>query len=315
VRFDPLTKRAPATLIGTLRRAEPARMRRWHLLAFLAGLLGLRALFYWQIGATLSPVWAGKINLRVIVLSFPCHDNYAGLGRMLLFSCFSFGLALGIFYLWLFLLSLLRGPDPIQRLVRVPLGRVDGWPRGLKLFLPLAVTALLWVLASGLFVWLGIIPPPLAMSHRLAAALIIGLGSYLVWKFPVGAVLILHLLNTYIYFGKHPIWNYVNATAQNILATLKIILLPLFATVLLLWLTSWLLFWLQLVILLVVGLGCCLVWKYANAPARKFLALPEKIPLRIGKADFAPVVGIALVFLLAEAAGRGLVFLYAKMSP
>ena len=145
VRFDPLAKRTPATLVGTLRRAEPARTRRWHQLAMLGGLLVLRALLYWQIGSTLSPVWAGKLNLGVIVLSIPCHDSMAGLGRMLLFSGLSFGLVLGIFYLWLLLLSLLAGPEPLQRLVRIPLGRVDGWPRGLKLFLPLAVTVLLGV--------------------------------------------------------------------------------------------------------------------------------------------------------------------------
>ena len=260
-RFDPLAKRTPATLVGTLRRAEPARMRRWHLLAFLGGLLVLRALFYWQIGSTLSPVWAGKLNLGVIVLSIPCHDNYAGLGRMLLFSCLSFGLALGIFYLWLLLLSLLAGPEPMHRLVRIPLGRVDGWPRPVKIILPLAATALLWWLAGWLFAWLAIVPQPLAASHRLGSAMIVGLGSYLVWKFPVGVLLVLHLLNIYIYFGKHPIWNYVNLTAQTLLAPLK------------------------------------------------------KIPLQLGKADFAPVLGVALVFLLAGLAGRLLVFLYAKVSP
>ena len=57
VRFDPLGKRTPATLIGTLRRAEPRRWRRWHLLAALGGLLLLRAVFYWQIGAAAN--WAG----------------------------------------------------------------------------------------------------------------------------------------------------------------------------------------------------------------------------------------------------------------
>ena len=58
VRFDPLGKRTPATLIGTLRRAEPRRLRRWHLLAALGGLLLLRALFYWQIGSAAH--WTGR---------------------------------------------------------------------------------------------------------------------------------------------------------------------------------------------------------------------------------------------------------------
>ncbi len=65
LRFDPLGQRTPVTLIGTLRRAEPRRLRRWHLPAALGGLLLLRAVFYWQIGSGVG--WAaGKLNLGVI---------------------------------------------------------------------------------------------------------------------------------------------------------------------------------------------------------------------------------------------------------
>ena len=67
------------------------------------------------------------------------------------------------------------------------------------------------------------------------------------------------LLNSYIYFGKHPFWGYVNAEARTLLSPLR------------------------------------------------------TVPLQAGKADFAPVVGIALVFLAAELAGRGLVLLYEKL--
>ena len=37
IRFDPLVKRTPATLMGTLRPAAPKKLRRWHLLVLLAG--------------------------------------------------------------------------------------------------------------------------------------------------------------------------------------------------------------------------------------------------------------------------------------
>src|SRR5260370_29988342 len=49
-RFDPLVRSRPATLTGTLRRAEPARLKRWHFLAPLSALLLLRSWFYWQVG-------------------------------------------------------------------------------------------------------------------------------------------------------------------------------------------------------------------------------------------------------------------------
>jgi uncharacterized protein YggT (Ycf19 family) len=255
VRFDPLGKRTPATLIGTLRRAEPRRWRRWHLLAALGGLLLLRALFYWQIG--FAAHWTGTLNLSVITLSFR-SDFFA---RMLWFSIFSFGLMLAVFYLWLLLLSILTGPETpsFHRLVRMQLGRIDGCPRPVKFLLPLMVTATFWWLATWLLTWLQIIPQPVSAAHRIEAALIVGLNSYLVWKYVIGALLTLHLLNSYIYFGKHPFWSYVNAEARTLLSPLR------------------------------------------------------AVPLQVGRVDFAPVVGLALVFLVAELAGRGLFFLYGRL--
>jgi uncharacterized protein YggT (Ycf19 family) len=253
VRFDPLHKRTPATLIGTLRRAAPSRWRRWHLLAAIVALLVLRALFYWQIGSVTH--WAGKLDLGVITLFFP-SDSF---GRILLFSGFSFGLTLGIFYLCLLLLSILSGPEPVHRLVRIPLGGIDRWPRGIKFILPFALTAPVWWSASWLLVWLQIIPEPVSVLHRIEESIVIGLGGYPIWKFPAGALLVLYLLNSYIYFGKHPFWNYVNATAQTLLSPL------------------------------------------------------HKIPLRLGKMDFAPVVGIIIVFFIAELVRHGLVLLYMRL--
>ena len=251
--FDPFEKRIPATLIGTLRRAAPSHFRRWHLLAAIGALLVLRALFYWQIGSAAG--WVGKLDLGVTTIFF--RSNL--FGEMLLFSVFSFARTLEIFYLWLLLLSILSGPQMIHRLVKIQLGEIDGWPRWIKFLLPLAATALFWGLASWPFAWMH--PKPvMPVAQRIEEALVIGLASYLVWKFLIGALLVLHLLNSYIYFGKNPFWNYVNATAQTLLSPL------------------------------------------------------EKIPLRAGKADFAPVVGIALVFLTAEFAARMLLFFYARLS-
>jgi uncharacterized protein YggT (Ycf19 family) len=256
--FDPFNKRTPATLVGTLRRAAPSHFRRWHLLAAIGALLVLRALFYWQIGSAAR--WSGNLNLGVTTLYFR-SDWF---DHILFFSVLSFGVALGIFYLWLLLLSILDGrtaaEQPVHRLVRMPLGRIDLWPRRVKIILPLLVTALLWWLLSWWFARLQIIPRPASMSHRIGSALVMGLESYVVWKYVAAALLVLHLLNTYIYFGRHPFWNYVNATAQTLLRPLR------------------------------------------------------KIPLRAGKVDFTPVVGIALVFLIGELAETGLAKLYERLS-
>jgi uncharacterized protein YggT (Ycf19 family) len=216
IRFDPLGRRTPATLIGTLRRAEPPRLRRWHLLAALGGLLLLRAVLYWQIGSGVG--WAaGKLNLGVIELSFR-SDSF---GRILLFSILSFGLILGVFYLWLLLLSILAGPEPFHRLVRMQLGRIDYLPRGMKLFMPLVFTGLLWWLASWILTWLDIVPRPISEAHRIEESSVIGLSSYLTWKPIIGVLLTLYLLNNYVYFGKNPFWNYVNTTARTLLLPLR----------------------------------------------------------------------------------------------
>jgi uncharacterized protein YggT (Ycf19 family) len=251
LRFDPLTRRTPATLMGTLRPASPKKLRRWHFVLFIVGLLFLRAVVYrW-----LAPFWVGKLDLGVTVPPFR-SDSFEA---MLVFSFFSFGLALGIFFVGLLLLSLLQGPEPIQGLVKIPLGRVDGWPRWTKILLPLLAAAVAWWLAGWLLIRLQILPPPISVAQRLEQSLVIGLNGYLVWKFPVGAILALHLLNSYIYFGRHPFWKYVNVTAQKLLRPLK------------------------------------------------------SIPLQLGRVDFAPLVGIALVFLAAEGAGRVLAWIYAKL--
>jgi uncharacterized protein YggT (Ycf19 family) len=255
--FDPIHKRTPATLVGTLRRAAPSHFRRWYLLAAIGMLLVLRALFYRQIGSATH--WIGRLDLGVITLSLR-SDLF---GRMLLYSLFSFGLSLAFFYWWLLLLSLLAGrkvqDEPVHRLVRMQLGGIDGWPRWAKIILPFAISAFGWWLASWLLAGLAIIPGPVSAGHRLEESVVIGLGSYLVWKFVAAALLALHLLNTYVYFGKHPFWNYVNATAQNLTAPLR------------------------------------------------------KIPLRAGRVDFAPVVGIAIIFFAAELAEHALVWLYARL--
>jgi hypothetical protein len=254
-KIDPLGKRTPATLVGTLRQAEPSRVWRWSLPLFLGAFLFLRALLYWQVGSALR--WAGTLNLGVISLSFR-NDLF---GRALLFSILSFLLALGILYSCLLLLSLLKGPKPIQDFVRLQLGRIDDWPAAVKLALPFVVSAIAWWTVSWALVGLRIIPQPLSPA-RIEESLIIALQSYLIWEFPIAALLTLHLLNKYIYFGRHPIWNYADVTAGRLLRPIA-----------------------------------SLKW----------------LPLRIGKVDLKPVLGIALVFFGAELAGRVLLRLYSRL--
>jgi hypothetical protein len=248
-KIDPLGRRSPATLVGTLRQAEPSRAGRWNLPVFLGALLFLRAILYWQIGSALR--WAGTLNLGVISPAFfSDHFDHA-----LLFSVLSFLVALGILYSCLLLLSLLQGPKPIQDFVRLQLGRIDDWPAGVKLALPFVVTAAGWWAATWALVSLQIIPPPISPAARIEQSLVIAAQSYLIWEFPIAVLLALHLLNNYIYFGRHPIWHYADVTSNTMLRPLS-----------------------------------SLKW----------------LPLRIGKVDLTPVLGIAVVGFAAEFTARAL---------
>jgi len=99
------------------------------------------------------------------------------------------------------------------------LGRIDGWPCGVKLLLRWQSGDFL--VAGQLAVDVAANLSPVSAAHRIEAALIVGLNSYLVWKYLIGALLALHLLNSYIYFGKHPFWKYVNAEARTLLLPLR----------------------------------------------------------------------------------------------
>jgi uncharacterized protein YggT (Ycf19 family) len=220
-RFDPLARTSVSSLAGTLRRAGPRRLKRWHFLAGLAALLLLRALLYWQLGSAVN--WTPNLRLGAIVLAFR-SDFF---GRMLLFSILSFAVVLAVFYLALLLLSILHGhagePNPFQKLLRVHLGRIDRWPWPIKLLLPLLAALSCWLLLSFPLANLNIIPPALSPRHRLEQALVIGLGSYLTWKYLVGVLLALYVLSSYVYLGSHFFWDFINETGGCLLAPLRFI--------------------------------------------------------------------------------------------
>ena len=251
----PVGGRPGTSLLSTLRPAGPPRPR-YYYWAGLPVLLAARAVFYWQAG---QPVhWSPRIFLGPTTLSFRSDLP----GRMILFSVLSFAVSLGIFYLWLLLLSCLNAqvPDaaPVQRLVRVWLGRLERWPGAIKLLLPLAVTALAWCLLNPLLARLNMVPAN-APGRLLAQGAVIGLSAYLTLKFLILTILLLYLLNSYVYLGEFALWNFVDATTRRLLRPL------------------------------------------------------QKLPLRVGKIDFAPVLSIILVILAAECAQRGLARLYQKL--
>ena len=248
--INPLIENSATPLARTLRHAGPDKLIRWKYLGGLAGLLLLRPLIYWWIGPAVN---TKPLYLQLVAIAIPFRCDL--FGQMVLFSLASFGVTLLFFYLALLLLSLVnRGvsdAEPLQKFVRNHLGRVEHLPFVVKLLLPVLVTTALWLVLSPLLARAEILPHASSAGALVKQGLLISVGTGLVCKYVVATVLLLHFLNSYIYFGNHPLWNFVNATARRLLAPLR--------------------------------------W----------------LPLKFGRMDFAPVVGIVVVFLLATVIENG----------
>lgn len=251
-RFDPISTSRPATLAGTIRRAEKATFKRWHLPLGLLGLLLLRVPLYVEFGSALN--WTGKIDVGTIAIPF--KSNSGSYLPILLYSFYSFGVMLAVFLIWVLLLSALKSnaaeSDSLRQLLRLHLGKVESWSRGVKLLLPLLVVTPLWWLASWPLTFYGIMPGPSGMLARLEQALLVGLGSYLAWKFLLLGILGLYFISTYVFFGRQPFWQHLELIARQLLAPLR------------------------------------------------------RIPLRLGKVDFAPLLGIGLVIVITSVLENGI---------
>ncbi len=242
--FDPLAKGAPVTLVGTLKRAEPRRLKGWQLAAVLSTLIGLRAVLYWLIGSPAD--WTPKLNLELVVLAFRSDFFRAAL----VYSCLSFVRFLIVFYFWLLILAILNretgDTDPIQKLVRLHLGRTARWPWPAQLLIPFLIVIGLWIGLHPLLVPLGVVAPVHSTTHLAEEGLLVGLGLVLSLKYVLPAFLLLHLVASYVYLGSNPLWDFVGNTAGNLTAPLR------------------------------------------------------RLPLRFGRVDFSPAVGIVLILGLLE---------------
>jgi uncharacterized protein YggT (Ycf19 family) len=202
------------TLVSTLRPAGPPP-RRWLSLAGLGLLLALRALFYWQIGPPVD--WVPRMPLGPTTLSF--SSNFPE--RIFLFSLLSFAATLGIFYLWLLLLSWVTTreseSDGGRRVIRAYLGAVDRWPNWLKIFLPLLVVAAAWCLLHPLLHRMGLAPRAGSSWRLVGQGAVIGLAVYLTLKFLLLGLFALHMVNSYVYLGEFSFWRFVNSTTRALL--------------------------------------------------------------------------------------------------
>ncbi len=203
-------------LVRTLRRAEPARHDRWISPAVLAAILLVRSLVYFQIGSATH--WTPRLPLVAITVPFRSDS----LSRMLLFSFLSFIVFGGAFYFCAMLVSALNhklpATDSWQAFFRLLLGPIDKLPRWFKLLLPFLIGMTFWIVAGPLLSSAGVQVPVKSFGHRLQEAVLIGVGTWLTWKYAIAFVLVLHILTSYVYFGAAPFWKFIGTTARHLLA-------------------------------------------------------------------------------------------------
>lgn len=241
---DPFATPTPSTLSGTLRRAQPRQVKRWHFPATLGVLLLLRAGFYQQVGPAVN--WTPKLDLYFVVLTFRGTDLWPAL----VFSLLGFLRAFVVLYFWLLVLAALNrqasGSDPFQKMISLQLGRLARWPWLAQVTAPLFMAAMLWALFHPLLVYLGVTSRVAFNWHLVGQSLLVGAGMIFSLKELLPAFLIVHLVASYVYLGRSPVWDFANLTARNLLAPL------------------------------------------------------HRLPLRFGKVDGTPVVGIILIILLLD---------------
>jgi hypothetical protein len=219
LRLDPLARTSPASLAGTLKRTGVAGPKRWKFPAMLAALLLARAWLYLQLSAVAS--LTPKLQLGFINIPFrgdlPLH--------MMVFSGLSFAFVLATFYLWMLLLSAINGAsaaaNPVHELVRLQVKWLERWPTSLKLLSPFFLGGVAWVTLHPLLRWLVVVPASKSVAELLSQAGVVGVGTYLAWKYLILGVLLCHLVNAHVYLGNAPVWNYMDVTARNLLSPLR----------------------------------------------------------------------------------------------
>ncbi|MBK9139772.1 MAG: hypothetical protein IPM17_13565 [Verrucomicrobia bacterium] len=201
-----------------LRQITPASRHRWVWLVALVILLAGRGWLYAQFGPEVN--WIATLDLGIVEFPF----KSVSVARMAAFSFLSFAVFLGGFYLWLlFLSSVNRGTaDSLtwQRAIRRQLGWLDGWPWLLKLVGPWLLVMLVWYLVNPALVEQGMAVAPRSAVQLWKQGALVGVGTVVCWKYLIGLVLLLHIVNSFLYLGSSEFWMFITVTARNLLRPL-----------------------------------------------------------------------------------------------
>ena len=106
-------------------------------------------------------------------------------------------------------------------MLRLHLGAVARWPGPLQLLLPLVLVTVLWMALHPLLVHLEVAGRVQSAVRLAEQGVLIGIALYFSLQFVLPPLLLLHLVASHVYLGRSPVWDFVGATARNMLAPLR----------------------------------------------------------------------------------------------
>jgi hypothetical protein len=202
------------TLASNLRPAGVQRPRRWIHLVSLAVLLLLRPVFYWHLGAAVD--WSAAWSPGLVHLLF--RSDF--LVRMVQYSFLSFFWTLFLWHSWLCWLSALnprKDLNPVTQGVREQIGWLRYLPGPILVVVPFVILGLGWYFAAPLFTAIGVLPQARSHQQLVQQSLLIAASLVFRFRWLLSAVFLLRFLNTYVYLGTHPFWEFIQRSARILL--------------------------------------------------------------------------------------------------
>ncbi|MCW5558143.1 MAG: YggT family protein [Verrucomicrobiae bacterium] len=203
------------TLLSNLKLAESTRGRRWPLFVALVALLLLRPWFY----STVAEVSGWVPAWDPVPATVPFRPDFPT--RLLAFSLVSFAWTLLQFLAWILFAAALaratREPSAWNRFFHEMLGPLSRIPAVLMILLPPIAGALFWMAIAPVFQSLEILPPIRSWEHLALQAGLVGLGVWVTGGWMLCGLLLLRLINTYVYLGTHPFWDFIHQVGGAVL--------------------------------------------------------------------------------------------------
>ena len=209
----------PLTLLSTLRSESPQGFGRYVLLVALLGLIGLRAVAYWNFAPPGSAL--PQLDFGIVSVSFRT-DSLAQMGC---YSVASFAVFLYVYYLCVFGLSLTcrqrTRVDSIENLVNQQLNRAAYWHPGIKLAAGTGGGVLIWIIFGAIMVRLGALPGDWSFGTLLLQSPIMAASLWLFFVIVVLGVIAFHLLHSYVYLGEQALWKFIDECAKFYLSPFR----------------------------------------------------------------------------------------------